>query len=114
MVVMEEGGVGIDQVLNVLELGELTRDSYGSLVCKPIFFLRLLQKLNKEWVFEVIDRHRYFLLLFAFTTHLYFHASFWYLLSQHHHILHLLLTLTLRLRKLFKAYAQHIGSKEAL
>jgi len=97
---MVEGGVGINQVLNVLKLGYLTRDSYGSLVCKPILFLRLLQKLNKQWVFEVIHGHRYFLRLFAFTTHLYFHAPFWYFLVRR------------RLRNLFKAYAQHVGSNK--
>jgi len=103
MMVVVKGGFGIDQVLNVLKLGELTRDSYGALVCKAVLFLRLLQKLNKEWVLQVIHRHRYFLLLFAFTTHLYFHAPFSYLFSHHHHFLYLLL---LNLIGLFEAYAQ--------
>ncbi|WVY95258.1 hypothetical protein V8G54_034346 [Vigna mungo] len=100
VVVVVEGGVGIDQVLNVLKLGELTRDSYGSLVCKAVLFLRLLQKLNKKWMLQVIHRHRYFLLLFAFTTHLNFHAPFSYLFSHH-----FLTTLV----RFFQAYAQHFS-----
>jgi hypothetical protein len=65
----------VNKALDVLEIGDMTRNGNGALVLKSIFFLGFLEKFPEKRM--VYIHHRYYKTLpfFPFTAHVHGHAA---------------------------------------